>query len=224
LLSDLYLAEKKYAKANKLLTSLIQEKPKLGRARHSLAKNYIVMGQPEKALEVYQQSLKVFPGDIRLSLALASLYEKQQAYSKAVSIYEELDAQNSGLEVVKNNLAMLLIEHFATDENKARALQLVEFFATSEQVYYQDSYAWVLLHHDRVMEATKIFKKLTVKSPNIPVFRYHLGVAEYKNGNKSAALAQIDQAIELAGNGMDFPEQKAAEKLRAEIIARIQGR
>lgn len=224
LLSDLYREDKKQAKANQLLVTLIKEQPKAVQARYHLAKNYVDSGDLNKAAKVYQQGLEVFPDNIRLSLALASLYEKQQKYDKAVQIYETMRSLNPDLDVVNNNLAMLLIEHFATDENKLRALQLVEAFAKSEQVYFLDSYGWVLLHQGRTMEATKIFKKLTVKSPNIPVFRYHLAVAEFKNGNKSAALAQIDQAIELSGKGEDFPEQKVAEKLRKEIIAKIQGR
>ena len=76
-------------------------------------------------------------------------------------------------------------------------MQLVQPFATSEEPYYQDTYAWTLLHTGNLGEALNILKKIIINSPKVPVFRYHLGVAEYKRGNNSAALTQVSQAIDL---------------------------
>jgi tetratricopeptide (TPR) repeat protein len=181
------------------------------------------MGKTDKAISVYQEGLKVHPRNIRLSLALASLYEQQQKYKQAVEIYELLIANNPELDVAANNLATLLVDHFPNANNLKRAQQLTESFAYSEQAYYQDTYAWVLLHNGDTKGALKVFKQLMIKSPKVPVFRYHLGVAEYKNGNNSAALVQIDQAIELAKQGIVFPERKVAEKMKQEIINKIRG-
>ena len=222
-LSDLYIANKQNSKANKLLTDLVSRKPKLSQARQRLAKNYIATGDIDKAIEVYQQGLEIFPGNVRLSLALATLYEQKKAYDKAVETYEQLLITTPGLLVANNNLATLLVDHFPTAENLQRAKELVQPLAASEQVYYQDTYAWTLLHLGNVNDALGIFKKLIVKSPNVPVFRYHLGVAEYKRGNNSKALVQIDQAIELSKQGYVFSERKEAERLKKEIIAKIRG-
>lgn len=223
LLAELYTNDKKYTKAISLLKALIKEKPQIALAHHHLAKVYIAMGETDKAISVYQDGLKIHPRNIRLSLALASLYEQQQKYKQAVEVYELLIAYNPELDVVTNNLATLLVDHFPDEDNLKRAQQLTEPFAHSEQAYYQDTYAWVLLHNGDTRGALKVFKQLILKSPKVPVFRYHLGVAEYKNGNNSAALVQIDQAIELAKQGILFPERKVAEKMKQEIINKIRG-
>lgn len=223
-LSDLYVDAKQYHNAVNLLKTLIDDKPELVVAQRSLAKTYMAMGQPDKAISVYQQALKNHIGDIRLLLSLAALYEQQNSYDEAVQIYKQLIVDHPDLQVANNNLAVLLVEHFPTDANLQRALQLVESFADTEHAYYQDTYAWTILHAGRVREALGIFKNIILELPNVPVFRYHLGVAEYKDGNNSAALVQVDQAIELAKSGVFFSEQKLAEKFKKEIIAKIQGR
>lgn len=223
-LSDLYATNKQYANANKLLRELVINNPDFLPAQQSLAKNYIAIGQEDKAIDIYLKSLEAFPENVRMSLALATLYEQQKNYDKAVDVYEKLLKVTPDLLVANNNLATLLVEFFPTDENLLRANELVQPLAKSEQTYYQDTYAWTLLHLGKTHEALGIFKKLIVKSPNVPVFRYHLAIAEYISGNNSMALAQIDQAIELSKQGYDFPEKNTALKRKSEIIAKIQGR
>ncbi len=223
-LSDLHVEDNKYKKAIKLLSALIEKKPKAVFLRQRLAKIYLKLEKPNEAILVYQQGLLALPDNIRLSLSLASLYEQQKQYDKAIRVYEKLHVRNPDLQVVNNNLAVLLVEHFATEDNLQRAFQLVDSFATSEQAYYKDTYAWVLLHMGRINEATEIFKKLIIKSPNVPVFRYHLGYAEFKNENNSSAFSQVSQAIDLAKLGENFPELPLAEKLMVKIVDRMQGR
>ena len=223
LLSELYVKDKKYTKATSLLKKLIKDQPQIALAQHHLATVYIAMGKADKAISVYQDGLKAHPKNIRLSLALASLYEQKKKFNLAVGIYDQLIENAPELDVAANNLATLLVDHYPTAENLKRAQQLTESFENSEQAYYQDTYAWVLLNSGDIKGALKIFEQLIIKSPKVPVFRYHLGVAEYKNGNNSAALVQIDQAIELAKQGALFPERKVAEKMKQEIINKIRG-
>ncbi len=223
-LSDLYVANKQTDEAITLLQRLLDEKPDDIQISQSLAKIYVSLGRADNAIAVYQQGLQISPGNIRLSLALTSLYEQQKLYDKAVQIYEQLHAENPDLEVASNNLAVLLVEHFPTDDNLQRALQLVDSFVNSEQLYFQDTYAWVLLNMGRLNEALEIFKKLIIQAPDIPVFRYHLGVAEFKSGNNSSAYTQVEQAIELAKQGANFADREVAEKLMVEIVDKMQGR
>lgn len=223
-LSDLYAANKDYRKIDILLNDLVSKKPEIIQAQQKLAKNYTAMGQPEKGIDVYLKSLDYFPGNIRLSLSLATLYEQQKDFEKSVQVYEDLLKRTPDLLLAKNNLATLLVDNFPSDESFQRALILVQPFAKAEQAYYLDTYGWTLLHTGKVTEAISVFKKLIVKSPKVPIFRYHLGVAEYKHGNKSSALVQIDQAIKLSKKELDFLDLEKAKKLKIEIINKMQGR
>ena len=224
MLSDLYVDNKQYKSAIKLLNGLIEKKPSLTLLIQKLAVIYITLGELDNAISVCQQGLQALPGNVRISMVLASLYEQQKMHAKSVQIYEELHAQQPDLHVVNNNLAVLLVENFATDDNLQRALQLVEPFAGSEQPYYQDTYAWVLFHMGQGREAAKILNKLIINSSDVPVFRYHMAVVEFEDGNNSRALNEVSQAIELADQGEKFPERELAEKLKKKIIAKMQGR
>ncbi|NOQ63314.1 MAG: tetratricopeptide repeat protein [Methyloprofundus sp.] len=216
-LSDLYVKGKQYKTAIKLLNSLLETQPESIVLRQKLAKIYTALGQNKKATSTYQQGLQFVPGNIRLSLALAAIYEKQALYTEAIKVYEVLHIENPDLQVVNNNLAVLLVEQFSTEDNIQRAFQLVDSFGDSQQPYYRDTYAWVLLSMGKVAESIGFFKQLIVEAANTPVFRYHLAVAEYQDGNISTAMVELDQAIELGKLGNDFPEQKKAEKLMADI-------
>ena len=222
-LSDLYVADKKYKSAIKLLNGLVEKKPRLVLSRQKLVVIYTLLGKPDKAIAVCQQALQVIPGNIRISLVLASLYEQQGVYAKAVKIYELLHEKNPSLKVVNNNLAVLLVEHFATADNLDRAYRLVSPFAVAQEAYFKDTYAWVLFHMGRREEAAGILNKLIITSSDIPVFRYHMAVIEFENGNNSRALTEVSQAIELAKQGKKFPERKVAENLQKKIVAKMRG-
>jgi tetratricopeptide (TPR) repeat protein len=219
-LSDLYAENKQYTNAIRLLKKLIAEKPQVVIVKQNLAKIYMDINKLDKAILVYKKGLDILPGNIRLLLGLASAYERQNSFDEAVAIYEQLIIQSPGLQVAANNLAVLLVEQFPTDDNLKRARQLVDNFALTEHPYYQDTYAWTLLYTGEARKALDIFKKMIIKSPDVPVFRYHLAVAEYQNGNNTAAIIQLDQAINLGKSGMFFAESKQAEKLKKEIIAK----
>lgn len=220
-LSDLYISVKKHKMAAELLNVLLQKQPEFVQVRQKLANIYSLLGKPKKVIALYEEGLQMLPGNIRLSLALTSIYQKQKMYDEAVRIYEQLHVQNPDLQVASNNLAILLVEHFNTHDNLLRASRLVDSFANSSEVYYKDTYAWVLLHKGNIEEAIKIFKEITLKSPNIPVFRYHLGVAEFKNENISNAMAQVAEALELGKQGKNFPEQKIAEEYMLKIVSKM---
>ena len=222
--SDLFLMDKKFDKGAVLLTNLIKENTKIPQLYVSLANIKLAENDNKGAIAVYQDGLKQNPDNIKLSLSLASLYEVQGEYDSAVSLYEALLNKNPELDIAINNLATVLSEHDTSDDKLKKAVQLTEKFKDSDQVYYKDTYAWALIKQGNVSEGLKILNKIIATSPDVPVFRYHLGVAHYKNGNNSSAINEIKQAIELDKKTSYFSDKKQAEKLLEEIIAKTRGR
>ena len=119
--------------------------------------------------------------------------------------------------------AVLLSEHYTSSEKLSKAVHLADRFKDSPQPYFKDTYAWALIKQGNLNQGIKILNEIIAVTPNVPVFRYHLGVAHYKNGNNSLAINEINQALELGKKTGNFPDKKSAEILLAEIIAKTRG-
>jgi tetratricopeptide (TPR) repeat protein len=102
-------------------------------------------------------------------------------------------------------------------------VQLTEKFKDSDQNFYKDTYAWALIKQGSVNEGIRILNQIIAISPDVPVFRYHLGIAHYENGNSSSAINDIKQALELEKKYGNFSDKKEAEKLLEEIVAKTRG-
>ena len=223
LLGDLFLMDKKFDKGNILLTNLINNNPKIPQLYVLLANTKLAMNDNKGGIRVYQEGLKQNPENIKLSLSLASLYEQLGDYDSAVSLYEELLKKNPNLDIAINSLAVLLSEHYNSSEKLSKAVHLADRFKDSPQPYFKDTYAWALIKQGNLNQGIKILNEIIAVTPNEPVFRYHLGVAHYKNGNNSLAINEINQAVELGKKTGNFPDKKSAEILLAEIIAKTRG-
>ena len=220
LLSDLYILDKNYEKSSALLTNLIKDNATISQLYDSLARIRIAQNDGAAAITIYQDALRQFPDNIRLSLSLASVYELAKDYDSAAKLYQSLLDKNPKLDVATNNLASLLTDHFATEEALKKAVELTEKFKNSDQPYFQDTYAWVLIKQGKTDDGLKILNQLVIKSPEVAIFRYHLGVANYKNGNNANAISELKQALELTRNNENLLDIKSIETLLDEVIAK----
>lgn len=217
-LTDLYLADKDYDKAKKILTDHIKRLPKSVAAYLALARvETIVNKNVLAAKNVYLEGLRANQDDPQISMALAGLYEKTNDKDGARKIYEKLLAKAPENNLASNNLASLLIDsNNIEDINKG--VELAEKFKDSESAYFQDTYAWGLVKSGKAPEGLKLLESLVLKEPKLPEFRYHLGVAHYNNGNKATAISELKQAITLSEKQKrDFSGKDDAKKMLQEI-------
>ncbi|MDP2904149.1 MAG: tetratricopeptide repeat protein [Methylovulum sp.] len=219
-LGNLLVTNKQFDKSSLLLMNLIEGNKKISELYASLAKVKLAQGDNKAAIAIYQDGLQQNPGDIKLLLSLATLYEIQGDYDSATSTYEALLINDPSLDLALNNLASILSERNTSGENLKKAIQLAEKFKDSTQPYYKDTYAWAMVKQGDVNKGLNLLNQIITSAPDIPIFRYHLGVAHYKNGNNGAAIAELKQALELAAKTGGFPDEKAAEALLDEIVAK----
>lgn len=219
-LSNLLVKDRQFDKSSLLLANLIEKNKKLSELYVLLAKTKLAQGDNKAAIAVYQDGLKQNPGDVELLLSLAALYEIQGDYDSAISTYETLLAGDPSLDLAVNNLAAILIDRYTSEEKLKKAIQLTEKFKNSIQPYYKDTYAWAIIKQGDSGKGLNLLNQIITSAPDVPIFRYHLGVAHYRNGNNSAAIAELKQALELAAKKGGFPDEKAAEVLLSEILAK----
>jgi len=217
LLAELYGLDKNFAKATALVKDLIDKDPNIPKLYAMLANIKLAENNNQGAIAVYEDGLKKNAESVELSLALASLYESNNRHDSAAKLYEQLLEKNPRLDVAINNLASILSDNDSDKANLDKAARLAEAFKDSEQAYFKDTYAWILIKQDKVTEGLNLLNQIVSAVPDVPTFRYHLGVAYHKNGNVSLAISELKQALELAKTKGNFPDKKAAEALLAEI-------
>jgi len=220
LLSDLYILNKNYEKGSDLLTRLISENPTTQELYTSLGSVKLALNDAKAAIAVYKKGLDVLPGNIKLMLSLASLYELEKDYDAAVMLYEALLVKNPQLDVAINNLASILTDRFSTEEALKKAVLLSEKFKDSDQPYFQDTYAWALVRQGKIDEGLKLLNQLVIKSPGVAIFKYHLGFANYKSDNNALAISELTQALELAGKNENQLDTNTISALLDEVIAK----
>ena len=220
ILGGLLAEDKQFDKASLLLASIMKENVKIPALYEALAKVKLAQGDNKAAIYIYQEGLKQNPGDVGLLLSLATLYEMQNDINSAITTYETLLTHDSGLDIAANNLASILTERDTNVEKLQKAVQLAEKFKDSKQPYYKDTYAWALIKQGDTGKGLSLLNQIIAVAPKVPVFRYHLGFAHYKIGNYSAAIAELNQALELAAKQGSFADQKAAKALLDEIVVK----
>jgi len=94
----LYYENKEYEKAIEVLNEVTAkadpQSKEFAEALHNIAISYDLMGQSEKAIESYQNALKVAPGNIDLMFNMGRLYFMKEDYEKAIESLEKVLEKN----------------------------------------------------------------------------------------------------------------------------------
>jgi len=161
----------------------------------SLANLYVRKNDLDKAATVYEDALKAAPDDLMLSLGLAGVREQQGRYEDAITLYEQLITSNPDNIYIVNNLAALLADNRSDKQSLSRARELASKLADSDQPALLDTLGWVHYRLEEYDKAAEILSAVVEKAPRVPVFRYHLGMTYYKQGDKRAAKEILSEAV-----------------------------
>jgi tetratricopeptide (TPR) repeat protein len=156
---------------------------------------YLSKGGLDKAVDVYQQGITAAPEDLNLSLGLANIHERQQQYDDAIAVYEQLLEKKPDNVVVINNLAVLLSDHREDIASLNRAKELASKLAESNQPALLDTLGWIHYRLGEYDEAAEVLSGVVVEAPDVPVFRYHLGMTYYKQGDNRAARDILSKTV-----------------------------
>lgn len=220
LLGETHISGKNYAMANVALNKAIALKPDWNLPYSSLAKMHLEQGKQDAAIDTYKRGLEVIPFDERLSTELAAVYENQNKHDKAIALYERVLTQNPNNDLATNNLATILTERKGGKESLARAIELADRFARSEQPVYLDTLGWAYCRSGDYMKSVRILQRAVELAPDVVQFNYHLGIAYYRLGDPSAEI-YLSKALEP---GLEFPGRQTAERAMTEIQQPYAGR
>jgi tetratricopeptide (TPR) repeat protein len=205
LLGQLKLSEKDTGGAVSHFKQAIAINPKIDAGYRGLIGAYIKDDKLEKAEQVARQGLAEMPDRPVFMIYLASIYERQKDFEKAIETYESLLAKSSNVLVAKNNLASLLTDHRKDQASFDRARNLSADLRTSQIPQFRDTYAWAAVKSGiNLEEAIVILQGIVKENEHVDIYNYHLGEAYRKRGDKENAIAYLTKAAKQAGPGSDI--------------------
>lgn len=216
LMGQVYASSNKYDEAEAAFREVISRDPVNTMAYQNLASLNLRAGKPEEAIHVLDEGLGESPGDAVLMYTKADIYEKQQNYDAAIDVYEQLMEKYPNAVVIVNNLASLLTDHREDKASLEKAHALALRFRGSEIPHFQDTLGWTYYRLGKLEDASKLIEEANKKMPNVPVFRYHLGMVYAAQQRPEQARSEFEKALELAGDNA-FPFRENVEQAMREL-------
>jgi tetratricopeptide (TPR) repeat protein len=169
--------------------------------------------RPEAAIEALERGLRT-TGAASLGTDLAALYERLGRPEDAIRVYETMVSREPGSVVAANNLAMLLVSYRSDKASLDRAQQLAGQLGHVTEPAVLNTRGWVKFKRGEFQESVALLQQAVEKSPDSPVMRYHLGMAQLRAGNRTAARENLEAAL---GSGRSFHGAKEAQAVLEEI-------
>jgi tetratricopeptide (TPR) repeat protein len=195
LLGHAYTASAQPEKAESAFPKAIDANPRVAGGHVELVRFLASQQATDKAIAAAEAGLKALPGDRSLSLQLAELHRTAGRTEHALRIYQQTVATDPGNDLAANNLACLLLEHYADTASHMRALQLASRFEHSSQPLFTHTLGWAHYRLGNYGEAAAILTRAVQRAPDSPLLRFHLGMALQRSGEGAAARPHLEQAL-----------------------------
>ena len=207
LLGEVYVNQKKPTEAEGEFHKAIQINPKVSAGYLDLANLSRSRGDTNAAIQFLQQGIAAIPGDARLSVALAELYQLAGNNDKAIAEYDSILKKNPGLDVAANNMASLLTDK-GDKASLDKALELAKRFENSANPAFADTLGWIYFKSNQTDNALPLLQKAADKAPEFMLFQYHLGMALYKKGDMKGAKIYLQKAVDSKSTFPGLDEAK----------------
>lgn len=199
------------AEAEKIFNEIVSARPDASLAWAALAN--LSRDDPAGRIAAYKRGLAANPGNAELGLLLGSEYEMAGRFDEAIAHYEELLKTNPEVEVATNNLAALLLDHRSDAPSYARALELAKHLENSTNPAVLDTVGWAYYRNNDYPHAVSFLERAVAGAGQVPLLRYHLGMAYFASNNPAGAKQELSKAVGEAKG--DFPGiEEARETLK----------
>lgn len=201
------------AAATKIFNEIITAKPDASMAWAALAN--LNRDDPEGRIEAYRRGLAANPGNAELGLLLGTEYEQGRRYDEAIAHYQELLKANPGIDIAANNLASLLLDYRDDAASHKQALEIANRLASSDNPAVLDTVCWAHYRNKDFARAVQFCERAVAKAGQVPLLRYHLGMAYLANNNPEGAKQELQLAVGTAKQ--DFPGLAEARAALAKL-------
>ena len=194
LLGALYSQTGKLPQAEQTLQEVVKKEPNRVGAYRELIAVYSKQKQPEKISPLLTDALQKNPDNLDLIVLQAQYAQSIDNNELALSSYEKALKIKPDADFIKNNLAVLLIDKFPTDENLRRAQTLTAGFVDSKNPLLVDTLAWLQYKMKNYQQTISLLNSVLKEDIAAPELRYHLGMAYLKSGAPEKAKVELTKA------------------------------
>jgi tetratricopeptide (TPR) repeat protein len=213
LLGEVRLVQKNSTAAIASFDRAIALNPRFWVAYRGKALALEASAKPDLALDTLKQGYAASAA-ADLGVDLSNRLDRRGDHDAAVKVYEDMHQRNPDSLPIANNLAMMLTNGRGDADSLARADKLGEMLAASTEPSYLDTRGWIKYRRGQFEQALPLLQQASEKSPQSREIRYHLGMAQYRSGDRAAARASLEAA--LAGN-KDFSGVEEARATLADL-------
>jgi tetratricopeptide (TPR) repeat protein len=187
--------------AARIFNEIVAARPDASMAWAALAN--LNSDDADARIEAYKRGLAANPGNAELGLLLGTEYERARRYDEAIAHYQELLAVNPGIDIAANNLASLLLDHRSDAKSHQQALELAKRLENASNPAMLDTVCWAYYRNGQPERALRFCERAVAAAGEVPLLRYHLGMAYLANNNPAGAKQELERAVRSAD--ADFP-------------------
>ena len=195
---EIYLSQKQFEQAITSFNQAIQINPAFVTAYRNLVKIDLYNKKVDAALE-HLKSGYDHSKNVSLGLEYAQLLMQKGAIDKAQVIYDELFEKQPNLLAIRNNYAMLLINHNPDPKALDKALTLAAPLVLSNNPIYLDTLGWGQFKNNDFTQAIKTLERAValLKSQNQvnAEINYHLAEAYAVMERKPEAVSLLKVVV-----------------------------
>jgi tetratricopeptide (TPR) repeat protein len=185
--------------------------PGLPQTLSGLASLAALVGETERAIQLFDETAAADPDDASSAYAAAQLVLGAGRKDEAEERLRTIVHKHPGVAGARNDLAWLLAE---SERELELALELAQEAARMDpQPALLDTLGFVHFQRGEDAEAVAAFRRSLEGNPNAPSVRYRLGLALARTGDSKGAQEAFRQALD----GGPFPESEAAERELARL-------
>ncbi len=190
------------AAALELFESVIVDRPGVSAAYVAIAALY--PDNATKRIAAYRRGLDALPENLPLAGLLTNEYQLLGRFDEVIDLTETLYAAYPDDQTIANNLAAVLADHQYQDSRSLeRAVQLADGLASTDDPLIMDTVGWVYYRNGDSDRAVRYLERSAAEAGEIPVIRYHLGMAYLAAGDRVGARQELKTAIQSAKSDFD---------------------
>jgi tetratricopeptide (TPR) repeat protein len=178
-----------------------------------LAQLYVRQNRVEAAIGQLRKIQERNPDSVPAATLLGMMYEVQKRLPEAEQQYRLALTHDRRAAVAANNLAWLYV---SGNRDLDTALQLAQDAKQQipDEPIINDTLGWIYYRKEMTNQAISSLEASVARSPDQPMFQYHLGMAYLQYGNIQKARASLQQALSL---GSDFEGATDAQQTLARL-------
>ncbi len=159
-------------------------------------------------MQEYERLLEKNPKAASAHMILGMIAEQGNEIQKAQTHYRKTLDIEPKFSPAANNLAWLMAEHGGNlDEALAFAENARAQLADNPNI--ADTLGWFYYNKNAYLKAVSLLQEAAEKLPENPVVQYHLGMAQFKNGDRQQGKKSLEAAFQLSPNFPGSEEAKA---------------